>query len=115
MPGKTISQIYNHSEAQFTRRLREAKQLNEQRVHKLRVDIKNLRVLLDLLQVVSHKKKAGKAVLKQVDPVFRKAGKIRTAYCRAQPYTKPALPVEGTAQIPPAIAASAAAGKDRLP
>ncbi len=89
MSRNTIARIYKSNERHFTRDLKEARNLDENKVHEVRVDIKNLRVLLELLSVVTGKKRKGGPLLKQLEPVFRKAGRIRSAGLNlklSQPY-----------------------------
>src|SRR5690606_30116592 len=78
MAGKSVSSIYRRSERRLLKHLEEAGSLEPERLHKMRVDIKNLRVLLDILRVVTGQKKAGQGVSRVLDPVFRKAGRVRT-------------------------------------
>lgn len=75
---KTITQVYKDHEESFTKHLRRAKTLKEKQVHKLRVEIKNLRVLFDLLKVLSGGKSKIGPMLNLVGPLFKKAGRIRT-------------------------------------
>lgn len=81
MPGsKTIDKIYKESELSFLNHLDKAKGLKESQIHKLRVDIKNQRILLALVKKFPGKKKFKvKQTLKLLSPVFKKAGEIRTA------------------------------------
>lgn len=79
MASNTISQIYKSSERHFTKDLRQAKNLDETRLHRVRVDIKNIRVLLELLTVLTGSRKKAKPMLRHTNPVFRKAGVIRSA------------------------------------
>ena len=90
MPGeKTITLLYEEHEQAFSKHLKRAKSLDEKEVHKLRVEIKNLRVLFEFLQALSDKKLKLAALLKLLCPVFKTAGKIRTAQLNlklAKPY-----------------------------
>jgi hypothetical protein len=94
MPKNTITPIYKSHESHFLKNLRQARGLEENSLHKLRVDIKNLRVLIDLLRILSGKKFRGKAMSKQLEPVFKAAGRIRTAALnlkQSQTYRSPVL------------------------
>jgi CHAD domain-containing protein len=75
---KTITQVYKAHENAFNKSLSTAKNLKEKQVHKLRVEIKNLRILFDLLKTASQKKLHIKPALKLLNPVFKKAGRMRT-------------------------------------
>lgn len=77
---KNIASIYIEDQNSFLKHLRKAEDLKEDQIHKLRVDIKNLRVLLALLKIiVSDKKFRSKPLLHLMSPLFKKAGKIRAA------------------------------------
>jgi CHAD domain-containing protein len=77
---KTITQVYKAHEDAFNKSLVTAKNLKEKQVHKLRVEIKNLRILFDLLKTVSQGKLHVKPALKLLTPVFKKAGEMRTSH-----------------------------------
>jgi CHAD domain-containing protein len=77
---KTISEIYEEHERSFLKHLKQARKLEEKKVHKLRVEIKNLRVLFEFLKVFSGKKFKTRPLLKLLSPVFKRAGKIRTLH-----------------------------------
>jgi|GEM_PF-2138876 len=76
---KTIIQLYTEHEHSFIKHLKRAKNLEEKEVHKLRVEIKNLRVLFEFLQALTEKDFKFRGLLKLLKPVFKKAGGIRTA------------------------------------
>jgi CHAD domain-containing protein len=78
MLSNTIGQVYNQHERSFVKGLKKAKTLAEKPVHQLRLDIKSLRSLLELMEAISKKKIAGKATRKILKPLFRQAGKLRT-------------------------------------
>ncbi|MDP1801399.1 MAG: CHAD domain-containing protein [Bacteroidota bacterium] len=93
--SKSIIEIYKEEQNSFLKHLRKAKDLEESQVHKLRVDIKNLRVLAALLKIIAPKKRfSPKPLLLLLSPVFKKAGKIRTATLNLkliQHYKSPAM------------------------
>lgn len=79
MPAaKTITQLYLEHEKRFSKQLKRAKSLEEEDLHKLRVEIKNLRVLFAFLQQLQTKNLKLTGLLEFLKPVFKKAGKIRT-------------------------------------
>ncbi len=75
---KTIAQLYLEHERRFSKQLKRAKSLKEEDLHKLRVEIKNLRVLFEFLQYLDEKNLKLQAVLRLLNPVFKKAGHIRS-------------------------------------
>ncbi len=75
---KTISGIYKEHLTSFYKHIKEAKNLNEEVVHKLRVDIKQLRSLYRFLEVLSKNKFSRKKVQKIISPLFDAAGEMRT-------------------------------------
>ncbi len=75
---KTIAELYTEHERSFIKHLKRAKNLEEKQVHKLRVEIKNLRVLFGFLQALAKKNLKLSPLLKLLNPVFKKAGRIRT-------------------------------------
>src|SRR4051812_11132391 len=77
---KNIEGIYKESVLSFLKHLNKAKGLKEAQIHKLRVDIKNQRVLLALFKKFPDNKKFKiKPTLEILSPVFKKAGEVRTA------------------------------------
>jgi CHAD domain-containing protein len=79
MPAEeTISELYKHHEHSFLKHLERARKLREKEVHHLRVEIKNLRVLFEFLKALPEEKFKTGPLLKLLNPVFKRAGKIRT-------------------------------------
>jgi CHAD domain-containing protein len=94
MARNSLTSIYKNHHSRFLKDLDAAKGLDETRLHKVRVEIKNLRVLLDLLAVLTKKKYKSRTVLKQLDPLFKRAGSIRSATLNlklSQPYKSAVL------------------------
>jgi hypothetical protein len=79
MAGNQMVQICRRHERSFLRSLKEAKGLREKHVHRLRLDVKNLRVLLLLQDTLSGKKKTSKKMQSLVTPLFNHAGHMRSA------------------------------------
>jgi len=77
--NKNISVLYKENETAFLKRLKSASKLEEEKIHKLRVSIKKLRSLLSFLEYISKGKYNKKQFSKLLSPVFKRAGKIRTA------------------------------------
>ena len=75
---RTIPDFYNYHQDGFLKNLSAAKKLRVKDVHKLRVEIKNLRVLFDFLLQLRDKKLNCAAFIKFLRPVFKKSGKLRT-------------------------------------
>jgi CHAD domain-containing protein len=75
---KTISEIYKEHKKSFFKHINSAKSLDEENIHKLRVDVKFLRSLFSFFEFLSKNKIGKKKMLKLVAPVFKNAGKIRT-------------------------------------
>ena len=73
-----LSSFYRARFDSFLTHLLNAKQLKEEDIHKLRVDIKNIRGLLLLLEGFDLDQKIPSRLLKQVRPVFRSTGRLRT-------------------------------------
>jgi hypothetical protein len=84
MSRLSISGIYKNQSKAFQKDLKKAVALDDEIIHRLRVDIKNLKVLLELLRVLSKKKFSDKPVQKLLAPVFDHAGEIRTAGLNAK-------------------------------
>ncbi len=76
----TISDFYLVHKKSFSKHLQAAKNLEEKEVHKLRVQIKNLRVLFQFLENLHHRKIKSTSFVKLLNPVFEKAGEIRTQH-----------------------------------
>ena len=94
MARNTLTSIYKDHHGKFLKDLRAAKGLDETQLHRVRVEIKNLRVLLDLLGVLTKKKYRARPILKLLDPLFRSAGTIRSATLNlklSQPYKSAVL------------------------
>ena len=89
--SKDLAELYLTHEHAFIRHLKKSKKLDRGQVHKLRVEVKNLRVLFEFLDVLLQKKFKGKSTLKLLKPVFKTAGEIRTAQLNqelARPYRR---------------------------
>ena len=81
MPAeKSITDLYLDHKVSFSKHLKAAKKLEEKQVHKLRVQIKNLRVMFRFLANLPHEKFKSALFLKLLNPVFEKAGEIRTQH-----------------------------------
>lgn len=95
MPGaKDISELYLNHERSFLKHLKNAKNLDEKQIHKLRVEVKNLRVLFEFLKALSKEKFDPNKSTRLLKPVFKTAGKIRTAQLNqdlCKPYRKSAV------------------------
>ncbi len=94
MAKNTISRIYRSHEKHFIKDLKEAKDLDEQRLHKVRVDIKNLRVLMDLKKSLSGNKNGIASINRLLNPLFKRAGDIRSITLNlklTQPYQSQVL------------------------
>lgn len=76
---QSIAQVYKENQRSFLKHLKKSESLNEATIHKLRVDIKNTRVLVSLLKTLSNEKISSKQILKIISPVFKNGGVIRTA------------------------------------
>lgn len=79
MPQQKISEIYRKNEENLLRDLEDPEHFQEKQVHQLRVHIKNIRVLLRLLEAASGKKYTSAPTLRLLNPVFKRAGRFRTA------------------------------------
>ncbi len=79
MPHQQIAEIYRKNEENLLKDLKNPEGLQEKQVHQLRVHIKNMRVLLHLLEALSKKKFSARPILRLLNPVFNRAGKFRTA------------------------------------
>ncbi|MEO6426410.1 MAG: CHAD domain-containing protein [Bacteroidia bacterium] len=77
MDSRTIAKIYKEQVASFLKHLKEAKRLDEEVVHKLRVDIKQLRSLYRFLEILSKNKFHRKKIQKKLSLVFDTAGELR--------------------------------------
>jgi CHAD domain-containing protein len=75
----TLAEIYKHEERVFLKCLSASKDLQEEAIHKLRVKIKHLVSLFSFLEFLSGKKFKRKKSVKFFSPVFKRAGKIRSA------------------------------------
>ena len=73
-----LSSFYKNRFDSFLVHLAKAKELNEGDVHKLRVDIKNMRSLLLLVDTLCIEEKVIGKLLKQLRPVFKYSGRLRT-------------------------------------
>jgi len=78
--SKTIADVYKEHEKSFLEHLKSAKDPDEEKIHKLRVEVKKLRTLFKFLEVLSKKKFRKEKVMKLISPVFKSAGRIRTAH-----------------------------------
>src|ERR1041385_8368613 len=94
MAGNRMMKICRQHEHSFLKSLKEAASLKEKPVHRLRVDVKNFRVLLQLHALLSKKSKSEKKMRRLLAPLFRSAGKMRSAALNLRltvPYRSPAL------------------------
>lgn len=73
-----LSAFYKKRFDGFLTHLKEAENLNEENVHKLRVDIKNMRSLLLLVEALDLEAVIVGKLLKQLRPVFKYSGRLRT-------------------------------------
>lgn len=79
-----LSTFYKKRFDAFLLHLKEAKSLNEDSVHKLRVDIKYIRSLLLLVDALGLDTDIIGKLLKQLRPVFKYSGRLRTIQvCRS--------------------------------
>jgi hypothetical protein len=79
MGRKLMIEICRRHEHAFLKALGHAGSLKDKQVHRLRLDVKNIRVLLQLHEAISEKKKPAKKLRELVTPVFSVAGDMRTA------------------------------------
>src|SRR5687768_15052291 len=79
MASNRMTRVCRRHERSFLKALKEADSLKEKEVHRLRVDVKNLRVLLQLHHLLSDKKKPETKMQKLIQPLFDSAGEMRTA------------------------------------
>jgi CHAD domain-containing protein len=75
---KNILNLYLKHERSFIKRLKRAKSLKEEEVHKLRLEIKNLRTLFEFLESLAEKQVASNSMLQLFKRMFKRAGKIRS-------------------------------------
>ncbi|MDM8159735.1 CHAD domain-containing protein [Labilibaculum sp. K2S] len=73
----SLSSFYRERFDSFLINLSEAKQIKEEDIHKLRVDIKYIRSLLLLIEEFDLDTDAGSKLLKQLKGIFNSAGKLR--------------------------------------
>ncbi|NOU60609.1 CHAD domain-containing protein [Marinifilum caeruleilacunae] len=73
-----LSAFYKKRFDGFLTHLTEAKNLDEENVHKLRVDIKNMRSLLLLVDALNLGANIVGKLLKQLRPIFKYSGRLRT-------------------------------------
>jgi CHAD domain-containing protein len=84
MLSATISHVYRKHGRSLVRGIMKARTLGEKPVHQLRLDIKSIRALLELMEKISDKKTKGRATRRMLRPLFRKAGKLRTTALNLQ-------------------------------
>ncbi|WP_461633354.1 hypothetical protein [Labilibaculum euxinus] len=72
-----LSSFYRERFDSFLNNLSLAKQIKEEDIHKLRVDIKYIRSLLLLIEEFDLDTDAGSKLLKQLNGIFNSAGKLR--------------------------------------
>jgi CHAD domain-containing protein len=72
-----IASLYRSYGKSFLEHLHSAENLGTDVIHDLRLDVKRLRSVLRLLDYLGQEKEYGKKTLKLIDPVFRRAGKLR--------------------------------------
>ncbi|WP_421919039.1 CHAD domain-containing protein [Marinifilum sp.] len=73
-----LNTFYKERFDRFLPHLTDAKNLKEENVHKLRIDIKNMRSLLFLLDALNIDTVEIGKLLKQLRPVFKYSGRLRT-------------------------------------
>ena len=76
--NNSISLFYKNRMDSFLENLAKADSLEESVIHKLRVDIKNIRSLLLLLEGLNLFDNNSSKVLKQVQKIFKPTGRLRT-------------------------------------
>jgi len=84
MLSSTISHVYREHGRSLIKCIKKARTLAEKPVHQLRLDIKSIRALLELMDNISEKKTEGQATRRMLRPLFRKAGKLRTTALNLQ-------------------------------
>jgi hypothetical protein len=84
MLARTIDQVYKHHGRSFLENIKKARTLDEKPIHQLRLNIKSIRAMLTLLDMISKKKVGGLALLSLLKPVFDRAGKVRTTTLNLQ-------------------------------
>ncbi|WP_372755383.1 CHAD domain-containing protein [Labilibaculum sp.] len=72
-----LSSFYKERFDSFLTNLNLSKNLNEESIHKLRVDIKNMRSLLLLVEEINLQTKLATKLIKQLRSIFRSTGKLR--------------------------------------
>jgi len=77
--NKTFYSHYSALIRSFRGHLSEAHRLGEETIHDLRVDVKNLRALLDLLEKITKEEFKKKAFFDLLAPLFEDAGRLRAA------------------------------------
>ena len=77
MAQTDIASLYRSYGKSFLEHLHSAENLDAEVIHDLRLDVKRLRSVLRLLEYLGQKKEYGRKTLKLIDPVFKKAGKLR--------------------------------------
>lgn len=79
-----LSSFYQKRIDEFLAHLNDAKSLEEEKIHRLRVDIKNIRSLLLLIEALKLDTVVVEKLLKQLRPVFKYSGRLRTIQvCKA--------------------------------
>lgn len=73
----SLSSFYRERFDSFLAHLTMAQNIDEESIHKLRVDIKNMRSLLLLLVEYNYEKNIGTKLLKQLKGIFNSSGKLR--------------------------------------
>jgi CHAD domain-containing protein len=73
-----ISSFYQNRIDSFLQNLSKAESLDEKAIHKLRVDIKNIRSLLLLLEGLQLFDDNSEKILKQLQKIFKPTGRLRT-------------------------------------
>jgi CHAD domain-containing protein len=77
--SKSIYEFYKDLGDAFLKHLKGSATGDGEKIHKLRVSIKNIRAFLGLLEILTKDASGHKNLLKVLSPVFKKAGKTRTA------------------------------------
>lgn len=77
--SKTLAEIYTHENRAFLKFLSASEDLGEEAIHKLRVKVKHLVSLFKFLEFLSDHAFDRKKHMRVISPVFKRAGKIRSA------------------------------------
>lgn len=86
MPSAPTSSksLYREQAASFDKHLEAARHAGSERVHKLRIDIKNIRALIGLTDAIAGNKKKHRKLPALLKPLFKTGGAMRTAALNLQ-------------------------------